>query len=92
VIGKTGFQETDFYGLTLPIVKHSYLVMNVEDIRVSSKRLSHRFHRRPGRSSLISQGRQQSSLRGRVPGRSQLRGYNPEKKISEPAIRGSRIN
>ncbi len=24
-IGKMAFQETDFFGLTLPIVKHSYL-------------------------------------------------------------------
>ncbi|HWL17185.1 MAG TPA: biosynthetic-type acetolactate synthase large subunit [Opitutus sp.] len=31
-IGKMAFQETDFYGMTLPIVKHSYLVMNVHDI------------------------------------------------------------
>ena len=28
-IGKMAFQETDFYGMTLPIVKHSYLVMDV---------------------------------------------------------------
>jgi acetolactate synthase-1/2/3 large subunit len=26
------FQETDFYGMTLPIVKHSYLVMDVKDL------------------------------------------------------------
>jgi acetolactate synthase-1/2/3 large subunit len=31
-IGKMAFQETDFYGMTLPIVKHSYLVMDVHDI------------------------------------------------------------
>jgi acetolactate synthase-1/2/3 large subunit len=31
-IGKSAFQETDFYGMTLPIVKHSYLVLNAEDI------------------------------------------------------------
>jgi acetolactate synthase-1/2/3 large subunit len=31
-IGKMAFQETDFYGMTLPIVKHSYLVMSVHDI------------------------------------------------------------
>lgn len=31
-IGKMAFQETDFYGMTLPVVKHSYLVMNVHDI------------------------------------------------------------
>ncbi len=32
MIGKGAFQETDVFGLALPIVKHSYLVMNVEDI------------------------------------------------------------
>ena len=26
------FQETDFYGMTLPIVKHSYLVMDVHEL------------------------------------------------------------
>src|SRR2546423_6715235 len=32
MIGKGGFQETDFFGLTLPVVKHSYLVTDVNDI------------------------------------------------------------
>jgi acetolactate synthase-1/2/3 large subunit len=31
MIGKGGFQETDFFGLTLPIVKHSYLVTDIND-------------------------------------------------------------
>ncbi|PTX96412.1 biosynthetic-type acetolactate synthase large subunit [Opitutus sp. ER46] len=31
-IGKMAFQETDFFGLTLPIVKHSYLVMDVKEL------------------------------------------------------------
>lgn len=31
-IGKSAFQETDFYGMTLPIVKHSYLITNVNDL------------------------------------------------------------
>jgi acetolactate synthase-1/2/3 large subunit len=31
-IGKTAFQETDIYGITLPIVKHSYLITNVHDL------------------------------------------------------------
>ncbi len=32
LIGKTAFQETDMIGMTLPIVKHSYLVMDAADI------------------------------------------------------------
>jgi len=32
MIGRTAFQETDVFGMTLPIIKHSYLVMDVNDI------------------------------------------------------------
>ena len=32
MIGKGAFQETDFFGLTLPVVKHSYLVTDINDI------------------------------------------------------------
>lgn len=32
MIGRGGFQETDFFGMTLPVVKHSYLVTNINDI------------------------------------------------------------
>jgi acetolactate synthase-1/2/3 large subunit len=31
-IGKMAFQETDFFGMTLPIVKHSYLVMDIHEL------------------------------------------------------------
>ncbi|MFP6854843.1 MAG: thiamine pyrophosphate-binding protein, partial [Opitutales bacterium] len=31
-IGKSAFQETDFFGMTLPIVKHSYLVFDAADL------------------------------------------------------------
>src|SRR5260370_3802133 len=32
MIGRGAFQETDVFGMTLPIVKHSYLVMDIIDI------------------------------------------------------------
>ncbi len=31
-IGSDAFQETDIYGITIPIVKHSYVARNAEDI------------------------------------------------------------
>ncbi len=31
-IGKSAFQETDFFGMTLPIVKHSYLVLDAKEL------------------------------------------------------------
>ncbi len=32
MIGRGGFQETDIYGMTLPVVKHSYLITDIQDI------------------------------------------------------------
>src|SRR5688500_12529827 len=32
MIGKGAFQETDFFGMTLPVVKHSYLITDIADI------------------------------------------------------------
>ena len=32
MIGKGAFQETDFFGMTLPVVKHSYLITDIKDI------------------------------------------------------------
>ena len=32
MIGRGAFQETDFFGMTLPMVKHSYLVTGINDI------------------------------------------------------------
>ncbi len=31
-IGKQAFQETDFFGMTLPVVKHSFLALNAEEL------------------------------------------------------------
>ncbi len=31
-IGKMAFQETDFLGMTMPVVKHSFLVLDVKDL------------------------------------------------------------
>jgi acetolactate synthase-1/2/3 large subunit len=32
MIGRGAFQETDVFGMTLPVVKHSYLVMDIHEI------------------------------------------------------------
>jgi len=37
-IGKSAFQETDFFGMTLPIVKHSFLVLTAEELPVIIKK------------------------------------------------------
>ena len=40
-IGRDAFQETDVTGLTLPITKHNYLVMDVRDIAPAIKEAFH---------------------------------------------------
>jgi acetolactate synthase-1/2/3 large subunit len=32
MIGKTAFQETDVFGMTLPLVKHSYLITDINEL------------------------------------------------------------
>ncbi|MQG17272.1 MAG: biosynthetic-type acetolactate synthase large subunit [SAR202 cluster bacterium] len=40
-IGKDAFQETDVTGITLPVTKHNYLVMNTEEIATAIKEAFH---------------------------------------------------
>jgi acetolactate synthase-1/2/3 large subunit len=40
-IGKSAFQETDVFGMTLPVVKHSYLVLDIKDIPRTVKEAFH---------------------------------------------------
>ena len=51
MIGKGAFQETDIFGMTLPVVKHSYLITDINDIpRIVKEAFLHRADRpaRPG--------------------------------------------
>lgn len=49
MIGKGAFQETDFFGMTLPVCKHSYLVTDVNDIaRIVNEAFHVATHGRPG--------------------------------------------
>ena len=38
MLGKDAFQESDIFGITMPVVKHSYLVRNTNDIPGSLKK------------------------------------------------------
>jgi acetolactate synthase-1/2/3 large subunit len=89
MIGKGAFQETDVFGLALPIVKHSYLVMNVEDIpRVIKEAFYIASTGRPGPVWIdIPKDVQQSTCIPQFPEQVQLRGYDPERKISAAEVR-----
>src|SRR6266478_3033579 len=84
MIGKGGFQETDFFGMTLPVVKHSYLVTDVNDIpRVIKEAFVIAQTGRPGPVVVdVPKNIQQSRTQPAFPAEVNLRGYDPDKKAS----------
>jgi len=88
MIGRGAFQETDFVGVTMPIVKHSYLVMDVNDIPRVIKEAFHIAQTgRPGPVVVdIPKDVQQTHAQPVFPSRVNIRGYNPDKKISDSQV------
>src|SRR5271169_3238744 len=84
-IGKGAFQETDFFGMTLPVVKHSYLVLNAADIpRIVKEAFYIANSGRPGPVIVdIPKDKQQDKTQPIWPSKVELRGYQPEKKAGD---------
>ncbi len=87
-IGKMAFQETDVLGLTLPIVKHSYLVMDVNDIaRVVKEAFYIAQTGRPGPVLIdLPKDVQQAYTQPVFPSSVDLPGYYPNQKADPLAI------
>jgi len=79
MIGKSAFQETDMFGLTLPIVKHSYLVTDVNDLARIVKEAFHIAQTgRPGPVVIdLPKDVQQDKCHPVFPTKVELRGYHP---------------
>ena len=81
-IGKDAFQECDTFGITMPIVKHSYLLKRVEDIPRVVKEAYH--IARTGRPGPVLIDIPKDISEGQFPGVFEypdsvtLRGYQPE--------------
>src|SRR5436190_21104350 len=88
MIGKGAFQETDIFGLTLPIVKHSYLVTDVNDIARIVKEAFHIAQTgRPGPVIVdIPKNVQQQRTQPVFPKEVHLRGYDPDKRADDVAL------
>src|SRR5438876_2449996 len=88
MIGKGAFQETDIFGLTLPIMKHSYLVTDVNDIARSVKEAFHIAQTgRPGPVIVdIPKNVQQQRTQPVFPKEVHLRGYDPDKRADDVAL------
>lgn len=78
MIGRGAFQETDVFGLTMPIVKHSYLISSVEEIpRVVQEAFHIASTGRPGPVVIdIPKNLQQGKAVPVMPERPDLPGYS----------------
>ena len=88
MIGKGAFQETDFFGMTLPVVKHSYLITDVNDIpRVVKEAFYIARTGRPGPVVIdFPKNLQQAKTQPVWPTHVSLRGYDPEPKADDLAL------
>src|SRR6266540_1768679 len=88
MIGRGAFQETDIIGVTLPIVKHSYLITDVNDIpRVVKEAFYIAQSGRPGPVVVdLPKNIQQTKTQPVWPKTVNLRGYNPNKYADQLAL------
>jgi acetolactate synthase-1/2/3 large subunit len=88
MIGKGAFQETDFFGMTLPVVKHSYLITDINDIPRIVKEAFHIAQTgRPGPVIIdFPKNIQQQRAQPVWPKQASIRGYNPERKADDLAL------
>jgi acetolactate synthase I/II/III large subunit len=84
LIGTDAFQETDATGITLPIVKHSWLVQDVEELPHVLKAAFH--VARTGRSGPVlvdvAKDVQEAELDFRYPDEADLPGWRPPRKVN----------
>src|SRR6185369_10040943 len=85
MIGKGGFQETDIYGMTLPVVKHSYLITDINEIPRIVKEAFHIAQTgRPGPVLIdLPKNVQQARTQPVFPAEIHMRGYMAQRQASD---------
>src|SRR3989475_4402050 len=85
MIGKGAFQETDIYGMTLPVVKHSYLITDINEIPRIVKEAFHIAQTgRPGPVLIdLPKNVQQAKAQPVFPREIHVRGYDPNLRASD---------
>ncbi len=88
MIGKGAFQETDMFGLTLPVVKHSYLVTDINELpQVIKEAFYIATTGRPGPVVIdVPKNIQQQRTHPVFPKEVHLRGYNPSPRAGDIAL------
>ncbi|NBR49802.1 biosynthetic-type acetolactate synthase large subunit, partial [bacterium] len=88
MIGRGAFQETDVFGMTLPMVKHSYLVWDINELpRIVKEAFYIAGSGRPGPVLIdIPKNIQNQTTQPIFPKTINLRGYKPERKADDVAL------
>ncbi|MGI8603547.1 MAG: biosynthetic-type acetolactate synthase large subunit [Verrucomicrobiales bacterium] len=88
MIGRGAFQETDFFGMTLPVVKHNYLVTNAQDIpRIVKEAFYIAQSGRPGPVVIdMPKDVQESKVHPVFPAEIKLRGYTPHRELDDISL------
>ncbi len=88
MIGRGAFQETDMFGITLPIVKHSYLVWDINDIpRIVKEAFHIATTGRPGPVLIdIPKNIQTQETQPIYPNEIKLRGYRTDYRADDVAL------
>lgn len=88
MIGKGAFQETDVFGMSLPVVKHNYLVLDVADIpRIVKEAFFIAQTGRPGPVLIdMPKNVQEAKSQPIFPATINLGNYNPAPKADEVAL------
>lgn len=88
MIGKSAFQETDIFGMSLPVVKHSYLVTDIRDLPRIVKEAFHIARTgRPGPVLIdLPKNIQQQRDDPVFPTRVELRGYIHDRRADDRAL------
>ena len=88
MIGKGAFQETDIFGMTLPVVKHSYLITDINDIpRIVKEAFYLAQSGRPGPVLIdLPKNVQQARTQPVFPKETSLRSYRADPRASELAL------
>src|SRR6184192_2998495 len=88
MIGKGAFQETDIFGMTLPVVKHSYLITDINDIpRIVKEAFYLAQSGRPGPVLIdLPKNIQQAKAQPVFPTEITVRGYDPSPKAGDLAL------
>ena len=80
MLGKDAFQEADIFGITMPVVKHNYLVKSTNEIpRIAREAYHIATTGRPGAVLIdIPKDYSQGPFSGKMKEKIDLPGYNPE--------------